>query len=155
MSSTTAWSRFASATSDLAAFGKQRLEGRIAYLATIRPDGAPRVHPVSPFLSRDRLFVYMEPTSPKVLDMRRDARYAMHCGVEDNSGGQGEFFVRGRAVEAGDAETRGDAFEDARRMGYRPEERHVLFELGIEEAMATVYENGQPRRARWKAVEGR
>ena len=36
--------------------------------------------------------------------------------------------------------------------GYRPQERHVLFELGIEEAMATVYENGLPRRSRWGAV---
>jgi hypothetical protein len=107
---------------------------------------------VSPFLSNDHLFVYMEPTSPKVLDMRRDARYAMHCGVEDNSGGQGEFFVSGRAVEVDDAKTRGDAFEQARMMGHSPQERRVLFELRIDEAMATVYENGQPKRARWGAV---
>ena len=40
-----AWSQFAAAAPDLAAFGKQRLEKRIAYLATIRPDGSPRVHP--------------------------------------------------------------------------------------------------------------
>lgn len=137
---------------DLASFGKQRLEGRIAYLATVRPDGSPRVHPVSPFLSINDLFVYMEPTSPKVLDMHRDSRYAMHCGVEDDSGGQGEFFVRGRAVEVGDAKTRGEAFEEARKMGYSPQERHVLFELMIEEAMATVYENGRPKRSRWGAA---
>ena len=136
---------------DLASFGKQRLEGRIAYLAKVRPDGSPGVHPVSPFLSSNDLFVYMEPTSPKVLDMRRDARYAMHCGVEDDSGGQGEFFVRGRAVEAGDTKTRGEAFQEARIMGYSPQERHVLFELRIEEAMATVYENGHPKRSKWGA----
>jgi hypothetical protein len=136
---------------DLASFGKQRLEGRIAYLATVRPDGSPRVHPVSPFLSSNDLFVYMEPTSPKVLDMRRDARYAMHCGVEDDSGGQGEFFVGGRAVEVGDTKTRGEAFQEARIMGYSPQERHVLFELRIEEAMATVYENGHPKRSKWGA----
>jgi hypothetical protein len=79
--------------------------------------------------------------------MRRDARYAMHCAVEDDSGGHGEFFVRGRAVEVDDARTRGEAFEEARVMGYRPHERHVLFELRIEEAMATVYENGRPTRS--------
>jgi hypothetical protein len=137
---------------DLASFGKQRLEGRIAYLATIRPDGSPRVHPVSPFLGSNDLFVYMEPSSPKVLDMRRDPRYAMHCGVEDNSGGHGEFFVRGRAVEIDDARTRGEAFENARVMGYNPHERHVLFELRIEEAMATVYENGHPKKSKWEAL---
>ena len=37
-------------------------------------------------------------------------------------------------------------------MGYRPQERHVLFELRIEEAMATVYENGLPKRSRWGAM---
>jgi hypothetical protein len=136
---------------DLASFGAQRLEGRIAYLATLRPDGSPRVHPVSPFLDNNHLLVYMEPTSPKVLDMRRDARYAMHCGVEDNSGGQGEFFVRGRAVEVDDAKTRGEAFEEARMRGYSPQGRHVLFELRIEEVMVTVYENGKPKRAKWEA----
>jgi hypothetical protein len=94
----------------------------------------------------------MESTSPKVLDLRRDARYAMHCGVEDNSGGQGEFLVRGRVVEVDDAKMRGETFEEARMMGYSPQERHVLFELRIEEAMATVYENGHPKRSRWGAV---
>jgi hypothetical protein len=63
--STTTWLQFTKAMPDLASFGKQRLEGRIAYLATVRPDGSPRVHPVSPFLSRNDLFVYMEPTAPK------------------------------------------------------------------------------------------
>ena len=107
---------------------------------------------MSPFLSGNDLCVDMEPTSPKVLDMRRNARYAMHCGVEDDSGGQGEFFVTGRAVEVDDAKTRGQAFEDARMMGYSPQERHVLFELRIEEAMATVYDNGRPKRSRWGAA---
>ena len=137
---------------DLASFGRQRLEGRIAYLATVRPDGSPRVHPVSPFLSNTDLCLYMEPTSPKVLDLRRDARYAMHCGVEDDSGGGGEFFVRGRAVEVDDTNARGEVFEQARLMGYRPQERHVLFELRIEEAMATLYEKGHANRSKWKAV---
>ena len=137
---------------DLVSFGKHRLEGRIAYLATARPDASPRVHPVSPFFSNTDLFVYMEPTSPKVLDLRRDARYAMHCGVEDHSGGQGEFFVRGRAVEVDDTNARGEAFEHARVIGYSPQERHVLFELRIEAAMATVYENGHPKRSKWGAA---
>ena len=36
-------------------------------------------------------------------------------------------------------------------MGYDPQERHVLFELRIEEAMATVYENSRPKRSKWGA----
>ena len=49
----------------LEAFGRRRLERRIAYLATIRADGSPRVHPVSPFIGGGCLAVYMEPTSPR------------------------------------------------------------------------------------------
>lgn len=147
------WSQFTAASPDLASFGKLRLEGRVAYLATIRPDGTPRLHPVSPFITKDSLLVYMEPTSPKGHDLRRDPRYAMHCGIEDNSGGQGEFLVRGHALEVNDAEAREEAFRQARMMGYNPQERYVLFELRIQEAMATHYEQGEPKRTRWRASD--
>lgn len=145
------WSQFTDATPELASFGKQRLESNIAYLATIRPDGSPRVHPVTPLIAGNCLFVYMEPASPKVHDLRRDPRYAMHCGVEDNSGGRGEFFISGRAAEIGEAKTREYAFEQARLKGYNPEDRYILFELTIEEARGTVYEEGEPKRTRWRA----
>jgi len=36
---------------DLAAFARERMEGRIVYQATLRLDGGPRVHPVSPWLA--------------------------------------------------------------------------------------------------------
>ena len=146
------WSQFSAAAPELASFGKQRLEGRIAYIATIRPDGSPRLHPVSPFFANSNLFVYMEPTSPKGHDLRRDARYTMHCGVEDNTGGQGEYLVRGQAAEVNDGKTREEAFEQARLIGYNPQDRYILFELRMNEAVATVYEEGQPKRVRWKAV---
>src|SRR5258706_13503828 len=145
------WSQFVADTPELAAFGRQRLESRIAYLATIRRDGSPRVHPVSPFIAGDHMFVYMEPTSPKVFDLRRHARYAMHCGVENNTGGQGEFFIKGQAEEVDIPETRLKAFEKAELQGYNPQGRYVLFELRIDEAMGTVYEEGEPKRVRWKA----
>jgi hypothetical protein len=148
------WSEFSADSPEMASFGKQRLERRIAYLATIRPDGSPRVHPVSPFIAKDHLFVYMEPTSPKGDDLRRDARYAMHSAVEDNSGGQGEFLIRGRAIEITDTESRKEAFEQARNMGYSPQERHILFELRIAEVLATVYEGDRPKRTRWKVDQG-
>ena len=31
-------------------------------------------------------------------DLQRDGRYALHCRVEDQEGGEGEFFVRGQAT---------------------------------------------------------
>ncbi|HKY03344.1 MAG TPA: pyridoxamine 5'-phosphate oxidase, partial [Blastocatellia bacterium] len=112
---------------------------------------SPRVHPVSPLIAGGGLYVYMEPTSPKCHDLRRDARYSLHCAVEDQSGGAGEFLVSGRAAEVTDEKRRAELFEAARAIGYNPQDRYVLFELSVEEAKSTTYEDDAPRRARWKS----
>ncbi len=67
------WQEFAAAAPELAAFGERRFrEAEVAYLATVRPDGSPRVHPVTPVLCEGNLYLFMEPTSPKSQDLRRD-----------------------------------------------------------------------------------
>ncbi len=58
-------------------FGAERLNGKVAYLATVRKDGSPRVHPMTPIIGQGHLFVFMEPTSPKGHDLQRDGRYAI------------------------------------------------------------------------------
>src|SRR3954468_10898295 len=91
------WKSLEDQQPELAAFGAERLNGKVAYLATIRKDGSPRVHPITPIIGQGHLFVFMEPTSPKGRDLQRDGRYALHCSVSDNSGGSGEFILSGRA----------------------------------------------------------
>ena len=145
------WRKFGFEAPELASFGDARLTGRLAYLATIRADGAPRVHPVSPFISGNTLFVYMEPASPKGKDLRSDGRYALHCSVEDATGGGGEFCVRGTASVVDDPNARIKAFDAARTIGYKPNDRYVLFELAVERALATIYENGLPVRRSWRS----
>lgn len=135
---------------ELAAFGAQRLHGKVAYLATIRADGAPRLHPVTPIIGMGRLFVFMEPTSPKGHDLRRDGRYALHCSVSDTSGESGEFIVTGRATLVADAETRALAVQSA---SYAPAERYILFELDLDSVLATTYPGDQPVRQSWKRRE--
>ncbi len=147
----TSWAQFADEAPQLAGFGVKRLQGRLAYLSTLRRDGSPRVHPVSPVVAHGGLYVYMEPTSPKCHDLRRDARYGLHCAVEDNSGGGGEFLVSGRAGAVTDERKRAEVFEAARSIGYNPQDRYVLFELSVEAAKSTTYEDDAPRRATWKA----
>ncbi|MPZ31733.1 MAG: pyridoxamine 5'-phosphate oxidase [Rhodospirillales bacterium] len=144
------WADFGAEVPHLEAFGRRRLERRIAYLATIRADGSPRVHPVSPFIGGGCLAIYMEPTSPKVADLRRDARYALHCGVEDNEGGESEFYVTGRAEEITDAQKRIGAVSWAEGAGYDPVDRHVFFEFKLGHVLATTYDEG-PKRERWRA----
>ena len=142
------WQAFENENPDLAAFGLARFGSQVAYLATVRKDGSPRVHPVTPIVGAGRLFLFMEPTSPKGHDLRRDGRYALHASVENSGGGSGEFWVTGRARFMEDAETRAVAIESA---SYEPAARYILFELSVESAFSNVYqEDGPPIRQSWK-----
>ena len=141
------WKSLEDQRPELAAFGAARLHGNVAYLATLRKNGAPRVHPVTPIIGAGRLFVFMEPTSPKGHDLRRDARYALHCSVSDSSGASGEFHVAGQAQPIDSPELRALAVELA---SYAPADRYILFELGIESAAATSYTADQIVRQHWK-----
>jgi hypothetical protein len=140
------WADFAEAAPELAAFGADRLKQGVAFLATVRPDGSPRVHPVTPILGEGRLFLFMEPTSPKGADLRRDGRYMIHSLITDTEGTAGEFLVRGRAVAIDDPAVRAIA---AGAASYQPDDRYVLFELGVDGALSTVYDQGRPVRRRW------
>jgi Pyridoxamine 5'-phosphate oxidase len=143
----TSWKEFSQQAPALAAFGKTRFQRTVAYLATLRPDGSPRVHPVSPFVA-DQLFLFMEPTSPKGKDLQQDGRYTLHCGVEDSDGGGGEFYVRGHATLIEDPTIRQQAIQAC---PYPPQDRYVLFVLSVEFAFMKVYEEGKSTPQRWEA----
>ena len=70
----------------------------VAFLATTRPDGSPRLHPFCPVLASGRLFAAIPWTSPKGHDLRRDPRCAIHAlpGPDDD-----ELAIRARAREVG------------------------------------------------------
>lgn len=118
-------------------------------MATVRKSGAPRVHPVTPIIA-DSLFLFMEPTSPKGRDLQRDGRYALHCGVEDTSGGAGEFVVEGSAHLVDDVGVRSRAEAVA---SYSPAARYILFELEVDAVMGSVYTGDGPVRQRWRRCE--
>jgi hypothetical protein len=144
------WRKLEEAIPELAAFGAERFRRfDVAYLATVRKDGAPRVHPVTPIVGQGHLFLFMEPTSPKGHDLRRDGRYALHGAVSDASGNSGEFVVSGRARFVEEPELRAVATELA---SYTPAERYILFELEVEIVLATQYLDGEPVRQRWKSA---
>ncbi len=133
----------------LAAFGAQRLNAKVAYMATIRKDGSPRVHPLTPIIGEGHLFIFMEPTSPKGHDLERDGRYAMHCGVTDSTGESGEFFISGYAHRVDDLALRQTA---ARLSSYAVADRYILFEFGVQAASSTVYQKEGPVRRAWRAA---
>ena len=141
------WQAFAQQAPTIAEFGKARLQRGVAYLGTLRPDGGPRVHPVTPIIG-EQLFLFMEPTSPKGKDLQLDARYTLHCAVEDESGGGGEFYVRGRAILTDDPQVRAEA---VRASSYTPKDRYILFLLTVEFAFMNTYDESGAHPQRWPA----
>lgn len=140
------WADFEKASPELAKFGSERLNADVAYLATTRADGAPRVHPVTPIIGQGHLFLFMEPTSPKGKDLQRGSRYALHCSMIDSSGESGEFWCAGGARLIDDPHLRAVAAE----IGYKPKAHYILFELDVDRAAATVYGDGEPMRTAWQ-----
>jgi hypothetical protein len=114
----------------------------LGFLATVRPDGGPRLHPFCPVLFEGHLYGLIIP-SPKREDLHRDGRYAIHAlqpeDVDD------EFYLTGRAElvpDDGLAQRVREAFVATGGTTTGDEE---LFEFHIEHAMTAKYE----RRGQW------
>ena len=151
MTGSITWGQFAAAEPELAEFGASRLAIAPAYLGTARADGRPRVHPVTPILTADGLYLFMEPASPKGRDLRERGWYSLHNGVPDGHGTGGEFFVSGRGVAVDDPARRATAAEAA---SYSPADRYVLFELTLSEARCNGYGDVPlPAHTRWSATD--
>lgn len=127
------------------------MESEVAYFATVRQDGGPRVHPVTPFASEKHLFLFMEKTSPKYDDLLREPRYQLHCSVEDDDGGNGEFYIRGEARLVEDPAMRTEAEAACR---YTPKDHYILFELEVDFAFGLIYsDDGDMQKMRWQAEQ--
>lgn len=92
------------------------------------------------------MFVRMWPTSPKIRDLERDPRYALHSLMDNFEGIGGEFFVAGRASRVEDPTVLAAA-----NVGKLDPEQHVVIEFGVDEALGTTYEDDEPVRRRWRA----
>jgi uncharacterized pyridoxamine 5'-phosphate oxidase family protein len=144
------WQDFVDQAPALAEFCVTRLHGQVAYLATTRSNGAPRVHPVTPIIGGGYLFIFMEPTSPKVRDLQRDPRFALHNGVSDTSGESGEVSLAGTARLVTDIDLRTMAVQHT---PYEPAERYVLFVCTPDRVMTSTYGAEGAHRQRWQRPE--
>ena len=106
----------------------------LGYLATIRLDGGPRLHPISPAVLDGRLYAFILRRSPKAGDLLADARFALHSwplpfrddGFDDE---EVAFTGRARLIEDDVLQGRvGAAVGDDPAKG-------VVFELDIETAL--------------------
>jgi len=128
----------------------------LGFLATVRADGGPRVHPMCPLVSDDGLFAFIVP-SPKLRDLHRDGRYALHSiPLETN---EDAFYLTGHADHVTDMDQRArlsEQFVDERlAVGVpAPDDDHHLFELHVSSAMltrTTGHGDLNPRHRIWHA----
>jgi len=143
------WGAFETEESELAAFGRERIDRRVSFLATIRGDGGPRVHPVTPWIVDGHLYVRMYETSPKVADLGRDARYALHSMMDNDEGDGGECALRGMAEGVRDPDVVAAAYAAVVELSGPP---LVLFELLVDEVVTTTYPGETTERRRWRAT---
>ena len=135
------WNGFAALRPDLAEPGRALLYQvgvGLGYLATTRPDGGPRVHPMCPIMNESGLFAFIIP-SPKQRDLRRDGRYALHSfPCEDN---EDAFACTGTAHAVDDAGLRSELsalfVEERVRIGVPPPSDDSLFEFFLDSCLLT------------------
>jgi hypothetical protein len=111
----------------------------LGFLATVRADGGPRVHPVCPIISPAGLHVLVVP-GPKQEDLRRDGRYAMHtetCAPPNHEDG---CMVTGTALEVTEGAVRAVVIDQLRVERQDDElwpsvHTDALFELTVERCL--------------------
>jgi hypothetical protein len=136
------WPEFVASTTDLASSVARLLyqyEVGLAFLATVRRDGGPRVHPFCPVIADDGLYGFLIP-SPKRDDLIRDARYAMHSFPADEN--EDAAYLTGRAVAVRDPSKRERVerqFLAERMLLERPRhfDQQDLFEFDVERCLYT------------------
>jgi hypothetical protein len=129
----------------------------LAFLATVRPDGGPRVHPVCPVISPAGLHLSVI-AGPKQDDLRRDGRYALHSETSPPPRPDDGFALTGRAAEVTDPAAleavRGQVRTERGGQVWPGFDEEVIFELGIKTCLLMLTQDGEAFPAGptiWKA----
>jgi hypothetical protein len=139
------WKQFAQARPDLAALGAAFLFEfgvGLGFVGSVRPDGGPRVHPICPLLTEQGLYAFIVP-GPKLADLRRDARYALHSETFPPPRQDDAFYVTGRITELDDPELRRELTgqflaERELEAPWPGFDDQALIEFGIERCLITL-----------------
>ncbi|WP_179136715.1 pyridoxamine 5'-phosphate oxidase family protein [Candidatus Entotheonella palauensis] len=142
------WQEFSDVRPDLAEAGRALLyqfDIGLAFLATVRRDGGPRLHPVCPLIHDGHLLVFVVGNSPKRYDLQRDGRYALHTFPPSDN--DDEFYCTGSAVSVSEPALRQAMAEQAK---HDVQDHEILFELRLERALHTTWEN--PRQPNTRPI---
>ena len=156
------WAEFSKDRPDLATAGRALLYQfgvGLGFLATVRRDGGPRVHPMCPVIHDGGMYAFIVP-GPKQADLHRDGRYALHsfpCADNEDA-----FYCTGQASAEGDAGLRrvlAEIFVAERgNVGVPvPEPAHHLFRFGLDRVLltrTTGHGDVAPQHTKWQAPSG-
>jgi hypothetical protein len=129
---------FTAAAAELAAEGRRlwcQSGVGLGFLATVRKDGGPRLHPSCPIVTDDGQFAFINP-SPKCNDLRRDGRYAVRAFTSEDV--DHESCVTGRGAELTDAQLRARVVA---AYYARVPPGHALFGLDVEHCLHAKYQH--------------
>ena len=150
------WNEFERCAPEIAEAGKKLLfqfGPGLAFLATVRKDGAPRLHPICPTVVDGCLYALIGPSSPKCGDLRRDGRYALHTFPPIDR--DDEFLVMGRAYLIDDRAQEARVREDQVARGMKSTQDEALFRFDVDRAMYAKYSGGHgtwpPEYNVWRA----
>jgi len=137
------WTEFERQQPGLAKVGRDQFYQHdigLGFLATVRRDGGPRVHPVCPVISSAGLHVLILP-GPKRGDLRRDGRYSLHTEMFAPPREDDGFAVTGRVREETDEGTwivvRDQVIADFGEL-WPNYDTLTLFELCVESCLLTL-----------------
>jgi hypothetical protein len=154
------WGEFERRSPELAARGRRILYHfgvPLGYLATVRRDGGPRVHPFCPIVYDGALYGLIGP-SPKQRDLLRDGRCAIHSfPLPDRDD---EFYIAGRASRIENANLERSVRNAYLAAGGGSDGSEMLFVFDLEHVMLSTYKrrgepnNWPPIYTKWHATEG-
>lgn len=155
------WSEFEQADQEMATAGRKLMYQHgigLGYLATVRKDGGPRVHPFCPIQTGGGLYALVV-SSPKQRDLLRDGRYALH--TFSSADRDDEFYLTGRALHREQRELADVVRAAFIATGGHSTNDEMLFELDIEHALLATYKkrgepnNWPPIYTKWHAPTAR
>jgi hypothetical protein len=151
----TNWADFAASNPRMADAGRKLLYQfgvGLGYLATVRRDGGPRIHPFCPTILEPGIYGLIGP-SPKQRDLLRDGRYSIHSFSSPDR--DDEFYFTGRARHHSDAVLVERVRQAMKSSGATSSENEELFEFCIERALLAQYkkrgepDNWPPQYTQW------
>jgi hypothetical protein len=129
----------------------------LGFLATVRRDGGPRVHPICPIFTEEALFALIVP-GPKLTDLRRDQRFSLHSETSPPPRQDDAFYIAGSVTEVWDKTQRERVdrqvlTEHGLESPWADFEKQVLFEFKLDACLVTltIGEGGLPAgRTIWR-----